>query len=114
MIDPRIRRKPIGWDDIEFATSPTECIRAHAYHRQDLCAQKGVAAPEIHRYRTYVNGERVCSTVVCDACGVFVGRVARRQLEKLSLNVVETFFGPLIRNLRTDYYIPVPSVAGEK
>ncbi len=119
--DPQIHRKPIIFGDIEFATSPTECIRALAYHRQELCTERewwgkagGVKAPAIRRYRTYVNGKRVCSTVVCEACGIFVARAARRELEKLSLNVVEVSFGPLTKNIRTDYYIPVPSFTGEK
>lgn len=102
------RRKPIVFDDIEFATSPTECIRAHAYHRQELCAKLEGTSPGIHRYRTYVNGQKVCDAVVCDGCRVSVARVARRKLGKLDTNVAEIFFGPHTKNTRTDYYIPVP------
>ena len=109
-----IPRKPIVFGDIEFATSPTECIRAHAYHKQELCTKLEGTSPGIHRYRTYVNGTKVCDAVVCDGCRGSVTRVARRRLEELDTRVAEMFFGPHTKYIRTDYYIPVPFFTGEK
>lgn len=120
----QVSRHKIVWDDIEFGVWPTECMRAYAYHKKERCAGAQIGAytpsgmahygtPGIRRFRTYVNGRRVCDTVVCTACRVTVGKSARRRLEELSTHVAEIEFGPLTKNIRTDYYRPLTEPFGE-
>lgn len=109
-------KNKITWDQVEFIASPTDCMRAYAYHKRDRCSaqqeqtvhMRGFAIPGIHRYRTLVGRRKHQDEVVCDACGVALGRSARQQLEKMSRHVVEMHFGPSTTNIRTDYYRALP------